>query len=218
MNDSMQIEVLESMAIARALASQSHELKNVLAIVGEASGLVEDLLALARMQQPESTMPEDVTTRLDKALGSIATQVERGHRLTSDLNILAHLPDRRLEPTKPEVDLGFIAGLACRLLERKARRANVQLTPPVATATAAPADAHRCLAACLVLLEWLYQSRRPGEEVLVAAVQDTPAIEIPDAPDLDSMPEDVRSMAAAAGLRFETVNDRLRVTLMGGLK
>jgi signal transduction histidine kinase len=215
MKNTAQVDVLESMALGRALAAHSHELKNVLAIVGEAAGLAEDILALQRMRNPESAMPEDMAARVDKALGSITAQVERGHKLTSDLNMLAHLPDRRLEPTFSDVDLSLLAGLACRMLERNARRSHVQLSPPAAVGATAPADAQGCLAACLVLLEWIYKSRQPGEEVAVAAVDGAPAIEIPDAPDLDGLPEDVRRLTESAGMQLETDNDRLRVTLMG---
>jgi signal transduction histidine kinase len=202
------------MALGRALAAQSHELKNVLATVGEAAGLMEDLLALQRSRQPEGAMPEDMAARIDKALGSITAQVERGHRLTTDLNTVAHLPDRRLEKPQPELDLGVIMALACRLLERSARGAEVRFAPPQAVGVGVPADAHRCLAACLLLGEWLYRSFGAGETVPMAAVPDTPAVDIAGAPDAGSMPEEVRAVSMAAGLHFDSDANRLRVALM----
>ncbi|QJT09635.1 HAMP domain-containing histidine kinase [Oceanidesulfovibrio marinus] len=211
----MQIGDLESMAIGRALAAQSHELKNVLAIVGEAAGLMEDLLELYRTQRPEGAIPAEMAARMDKALGSITAQVERGHRMTTDLNMLAHMPDRRLEHTLPDVDLGQITALACRFLERSARRCQVTLVPPPCVGVTVPADPQRCMAACMVLLEWLYLPLEPGGVIAPQPVALDPALDIDAMADLGSMPEGTARLLGAAGLSLEPCGGRLRLTLKG---
>ncbi len=69
-------------------ASLSHEINNVLAIVGELSGLLGDLLqgsAAGRPLDPE---------RLDSISRRVNEQVERGKRLVKRLNRFAHTVDQ----------------------------------------------------------------------------------------------------------------------------
>jgi len=68
-------------------ASVTHELQNVLAIIKENSGLMEDILLMG--QSSESELGE----RLHKSLGSIKKQVSRGVNLTSKLNGFSHTTD-----------------------------------------------------------------------------------------------------------------------------
>ena len=68
-------------------ASVTHELQNVLAIIKENSGLMEDILLMS--QNSES----DLCERLQKSLGSIKKQISRGVNLTSRLNRFSHTAD-----------------------------------------------------------------------------------------------------------------------------
>lgn len=78
--------------MGRVTAGLSHEIKNVLAIIKESSGLLEDLLLLTK----DAPIPKQ-----DKFLtvsASIRAQIERGVEITNRLNRLAHSMDA------PQVD------------------------------------------------------------------------------------------------------------------
>ncbi len=68
-------------------ASLSHELKNVLATIGEFSGLLDDLVAVASTGKPLSE------ERLQRICSRIAAQIERGEGLVRNLNKFAHTVD-----------------------------------------------------------------------------------------------------------------------------
>lgn len=106
----------------RITAGVTHELKNVLAIVNESSGLMQDLMALSK----ERPAYHD---RFQKALTSIKGQVQRGHNLIAKLNQFAHTPDT----TVRTVDLFETAGLLVALSQRFASLKNVTLkiAPPL---------------------------------------------------------------------------------------
>ncbi|MFH1152763.1 MAG: hypothetical protein V1793_03010 [Pseudomonadota bacterium] len=72
----------------RVTASISHEIQNVLAIIKERAGLMEDLLAMGRDMSADA-----LAGRLGTSLSTIKTQVQRGVRLTSGLNAFAHTSD-----------------------------------------------------------------------------------------------------------------------------
>lgn len=70
----------------KVTASVTHELQNVLAIIRENSGLMEDILL---MEGGGSELGE----RLHKSLNTVKNQVDRGVNLTSGLNHFAHTTD-----------------------------------------------------------------------------------------------------------------------------
>jgi signal transduction histidine kinase len=72
---------------SRISASISHEIKNVLAIVNENAGLLEDYSIMA-----EKGMPLD-PDRLKKMASTMIRQVSRGDELTKKMNRLAHTID-----------------------------------------------------------------------------------------------------------------------------
>lgn len=82
----------------RMTASITHEMKNVLAIIREASGLMQDILAFSK----DDVCPHE--DRLKDALRTIDEQVKRGVELSSRLNRFAHDSE---DLTKP-VDLNDI--------------------------------------------------------------------------------------------------------------
>ncbi len=81
-----QLSHRECAFFGRITASATHELKNVLAIIYEASGLMQDLLELSK----EKPAHYD---RLQKALTSIKGQIQRGQDLIANLNRFSHGPD-----------------------------------------------------------------------------------------------------------------------------
>lgn len=99
----------------RLTASATHEFKNVLAIIGETSGLMEDLLDLA------GEFPH--RERIVELIGRVGQQLERGQRLSTWLNRFAHLPDQRPCVFDPAALTAQLTALA----ERPARLSRVEL-------------------------------------------------------------------------------------------
>jgi len=100
----------------RITAGVTHELKNVLAIINESSGLMQDLMALSK----EAPAYHD---RFQKALTSIKGQIQRGQNLITQLNQFAHTPDVNIRT----VDLFEAAGHLVALSQRFATLKNVTL-------------------------------------------------------------------------------------------
>lgn len=73
--------------MGKVTASVTHEIQNVLAIIKETSGLLEDFML---MNQGELS---DMDERFDRCLKTIKKQAYRGVVLTSGLNSFAHTPD-----------------------------------------------------------------------------------------------------------------------------
>ncbi|RPH52687.1 MAG: hypothetical protein EHM85_01900 [Desulfobacteraceae bacterium] len=111
-------------------ASISHELKNVLAIINENAGLLEDLCAMA-----EGGRPVD-PGRIKTAAGKMIKQVQRGDRIISRLNKFAHSVD----DLDCDVDVNdiilLVSGLSGRIaLMRGINLETVQTSDPVIIST-----------------------------------------------------------------------------------
>jgi signal transduction histidine kinase len=94
------IEFRETAFMGRITAGVTHEMKNVLAIIKESAGLMEDLLFLS---QDGSFKHQE---KFFRVLSKIGDQVSRGVELSTTLNRFAHSPDL----TSAEVDLGETIG------------------------------------------------------------------------------------------------------------
>jgi C4-dicarboxylate-specific signal transduction histidine kinase len=107
----------EAAFIARMTASTTHELRNVLAVVKESAGLVEDLtLATQRRQAVNPDKFLQAARRID-------AQVVRAADLLTSLNRLAHGLDHASEA----VDLVQQAHVVCLLYQRFARMRRLRL-------------------------------------------------------------------------------------------
>lgn len=99
-------------------AGISHELKNVLAIIKETSGLMGDLMALSGADDFQHK------ERFQKSLETIRKQIEQGVRLITHLNKFAHSPDE----AESEIDLNELLEEMAVLCGRYARLRNVPLS------------------------------------------------------------------------------------------
>jgi hypothetical protein len=114
----MKVEDAKEVAfMGRITAGFTHEMKNVLAIIKESAGLMEDLLSLT----PEGSFPQ--RARLFGVLTKILEQVRRGVDLSSRLNRFAHSSDEAVAT----VDLNAMAEQVAVLAERFARLKGVTL-------------------------------------------------------------------------------------------
>jgi signal transduction histidine kinase len=100
------------------VASISHEVKNVLAIINENIGLLEDYNSLAARGVPIDP------AKLEQLLLRIKNQVQRGDLIIQNLNRFAHSGD---EPVR-KIALGDLVGLVCVLSTRFATLRGITLT------------------------------------------------------------------------------------------
>jgi C4-dicarboxylate-specific signal transduction histidine kinase len=103
-------------------ASVSHELKNVLAIVNENAGLIEDLLAFA--DQGRALDP----ARVLKAAQAIKAQIRRGDAIIKSLNRFSHSVDQPVAAIDVDQALELVVGLTARMAAM--RGVAVTLAPP----------------------------------------------------------------------------------------
>jgi C4-dicarboxylate-specific signal transduction histidine kinase len=107
----------ESAFLGKISAGMTHEIKNVLAIIRESAGLMEDLLSLCR----ESSFPYQ--EKFGKVLGTIQEQVRRGVELTTRLNRFAHSMDAPVA----EIEVGAFLEQMAFLTQRFARLKRLEL-------------------------------------------------------------------------------------------
>ncbi len=101
----------EVLFMGRITAGFTHELKNVLAIIKESTGLMQDLIGLAK----DASFPN--RERFLRALTGIQDQVSRGVELSTRLNRFAHSPDLPLA----SIELNDMLQQVALLSERFAR-------------------------------------------------------------------------------------------------
>lgn len=104
----------------KVAASYTHEIKNVLATINEAGGLMQDILALG---------PEERNAYLDKlprSLAIVEEQVERGQYLTKQFNAFSHAADHDPAQFNLNETLPMMAALLQRLANRSRIRLEVQ--------------------------------------------------------------------------------------------
>jgi signal transduction histidine kinase len=108
-------------------ASISHDLKNVLAVINENAGLLEDFCLMA-----EKGKPLDLA-RVKRLAGDLKSQIRRGDQIITTLNKFAHSADRESVP----IDLGELLGLLAALSLRFAsmRGVSLEIHKPVAPVT-----------------------------------------------------------------------------------
>lgn len=99
-------------------ASATHELQNVLAIIQESAGLMEDVLTFSTAES------ESLRENLETSLAVVKRQLTRGIDLTTRLNRFAHSPDQPLD----RIDLYEITEQMTVLSHRFAASKNVTLT------------------------------------------------------------------------------------------
>lgn len=121
----------------------SHEMKNVLAIINEMIGLLDDL---SRMAASGRALDID---RLQQIASRMQTHIQRGNEIMGDLNRLSHSMDH----DEQSLELTDIAGFVACLAKRRAAVDQVHLeaaagTEPVSMTTNAFALEH-LLWACL---------------------------------------------------------------------
>jgi signal transduction histidine kinase len=110
----------EAEFMGRITASATHELRNVLAIVKESAGLVEDLVKASETRGPPDA------ARLLKATGRIEAQVARGAELVTRLNRFAHSLDQDIRSVDLDEEVRQVAFLSQRFARKKLQTVHVE--------------------------------------------------------------------------------------------
>jgi len=97
----------------RLNASISHEIKNVLAIINENAGLLEDLTRMSGQDLPVDP------ARLRSVADKIKQQIQRADGIVKNMNTLAHSIDEKIKQVDPAELLAFMAALCTRLASMK---------------------------------------------------------------------------------------------------
>jgi signal transduction histidine kinase len=113
--------------IGKINASMSHEIKNVLAIINEKAGLLEDFLLMA-----EKGMPVD-PGRFRALSGKIQTQVKRADKIVINMNTFAHSADETCKTVEIGQAFDFVAALSARLVSN--RGINLEILPEAGPVT-----------------------------------------------------------------------------------
>ncbi len=180
---------------ATVCASITHELKNVLAVIHEQAGLLDDLTHMAARGMPLD--PE----RLAATSDCLLRQVGRGDAILTDLNKFAHATDAAESP----IHLEELVPLAVSLSQRRAAMRKVRLDAGEGAAAAISGDpflAIRLLAGCLDRA----MDAPDADKTVTMAVTTADAPTVTVAGMADDAPGDVaalEALAAPLGARLE---------------
>ena len=124
-------------------AGITHELKNVLAVIKETSGLMGDILDMKGAQEFQGK------ERFIKAISTIQRQVENGDTLLTRLNKFAHSPDKENAESDLHNVIQELFALCDRYIRQKNITVNVQHPENVVKFTANPVSLQLVLFSCL---------------------------------------------------------------------
>ena len=105
----------------RISASISHEIKNVLAIVNENAGLLEDLTLLADRGKPLDP------ARLKMMAAAVKKQVGRGDGIIKNMNRLAHSFDQTITTVDLNQTIELVIALTARFAAMRGVKVDLQL-------------------------------------------------------------------------------------------
>ncbi len=144
----------------RMCASISHDIKNVLAVVNENAGLLEDLCALADRGKPIDL------ARLKRLAADVKAQVRRGDGIVSGMNRFAHSVDASVVRVDLAEVMELLKTLSLRLASMQGAALHLLPPQPAATVTTAPFLLLNLLWLCL---EQAVAAAGPGRRVELTA-------------------------------------------------
>ena len=127
----------------RISASISHEIKNVLAIVNENAGLLEDLTLLADRGQPLDP------ARLKIMAAAVKKQVGRADVIIKNMNRLAHSIDQTISTVDLDQTIELVIALTARFAAMQGVKVDLQLPASPLTISTAPFYLMNLLCLCL---------------------------------------------------------------------
>ncbi len=146
----------------RIIASYTHEIRNILAVIRESAGLMQDIMGLI----PENDMPH--YDKLTNSLAAVERNVLRGHDLSTRLNEFAHSSDVETAETDLYQSIDMLASLCKKIAERqKVAIKVVQPDQPVILKTR-PIE---LLLTVFMCVESLFSSTEKESEISVSIIQ-----------------------------------------------
>jgi signal transduction histidine kinase len=127
----------------RISASISHEIKNVLAIVNENAGLLEDLTLMADRGRPIDP------ARLKMMAAAVKKQVARGDGIIKNMNRLAHSIDQTITTVDLDQTIELVIALTARFAAMRGVKVDLQLPASPLTIATAPFYLMNLLCLCL---------------------------------------------------------------------
>ena len=127
----------------RISASISHELKNVLAIVNENAGLLEDLTLMADRGQPIDP------ARLKKMAEAVKKQIGRADNILKNMNRFAHSSDEAVADVDLNQTIELVRALTARFAAMHSVTVDLQLPASSLTIPTAPFFLMNLLCLCL---------------------------------------------------------------------
>jgi C4-dicarboxylate-specific signal transduction histidine kinase len=129
----------EAAFLAAMTASATHEVRNVLSIIKESAGLIEDLV---RMSHERGRLDEE---KVQRAVGRIEAQVKRGADLLTNLNRLAHTLDEDVAAVDLQKEVEQVVFLCRRFARKKGHQVQEVATTGGASVTLNPLLLHMAL-------------------------------------------------------------------------
>ncbi|MBU2497770.1 MAG: hypothetical protein KKE57_02605 [Proteobacteria bacterium] len=205
---------IETAFVGKMIAGVSHELMNVLAIIKERSGLIEDLLALDNTSFP-------YRDKLTKTLLTIREQVGRGMEISDRVNKFAHTMDESM------VRLGIdeLLDQLAFLMQRFARLKKVQLkVGPVEPSVLIDTDPFRlqmilaaCLEYCLARTASqgviTLQCQHKGKEIAIQCVSEPNSSPKEDVHEFPNLQANLQQALDDLGLRLLPLSGKHQVGL-----
>jgi C4-dicarboxylate-specific signal transduction histidine kinase len=202
------MEAKKAAFMGKITAGITHEMKNVLAIIKESAGLLDDLISFTKENSPP---PRD---KMLRTITRITEQVNRGVDLATKLNSFAHTTDNGVTT----LDLNQILEQAVFLCQRFARLKKMTLNivshgAPIIV-TADPLSLQMLLFQCVEKLmdsvqagsAITLQSRGDDRKVIIAASEDDAQKggNCTEPPFEDSSWEAIKAYASSLNLSVET--------------
>lgn len=201
--------------LGKITAGATHEMKNVLAIIKETSGLIEDLFALT----PQTSVHQE---KIQKALTTIGTQVRRGVALSTRLNQFAHGTDTPVRPISPIEAVHLIVELAGRFARLKDVALTVRPPSPGDPGDRLTTRPIRLQMALLAAIECWLERSSPGRQISVYPIREERSVRLVVEYDGDPPPpsapagrqwEVLESIVADLGGQLETADRPSRILI-----
>ncbi len=144
-------------------ASVTHEINNVIAIVGELNGLLGDLVAGA-----EAGCPLDLE-KVDGILGTAERHIDRGKIIVKRLSRFAHSVDEPVSTINPGVVLDNLVKISSRLADMKKLRIEAVLPDEPTYMTTNPFILQQAVFSCI---ELFLNALPAGEGIVVELLKE----------------------------------------------
>ena len=201
--------------MGKITASVTHEIQNVLAVIKESAGLMEDLTMMMNQGHELSGMEEKIAT----CLGTIKKQAYRGVSLTSNLNAFAHSPDYPVSTFNPAETIKKLLGISERIFRLKGTEISFLEPDSDFSITTDPLAFQMLLFSCLEALTTAVSPKTISMDLQFGSGKATVNFSVadplpdPEASHQNLIPENVIQACHTLGGRLETTRNPAGICL-----